>query len=184
MKGGEIMWRRNASIATWALALCCLTALFLRADDPTNAAPTAQPTADSRAVMASSLKWQTGTITLKDGLAKINLTDGERTRTAAAALVCIWMMSSPAYATDWWLYMASVDKCIAAAPVANALGDFAASPEALIKQYRSQGLHPTQHRIDEGKVVAVDAGDGSGQTMFFSSSNGCEIFKLLNKSRN
>jgi hypothetical protein len=115
---------------------------------------------------------------------KIDLTDGERTRAAAAALVFVWMMSSPAYATDWWLYMASVDKCIQAAPVAKALGAFAASPEALIKQYRSEGLHPTQHRIDEGKVVAVDAGDGSGQTMFFSSSNGCEGFKLLNKSLN
>jgi uncharacterized membrane-anchored protein len=41
----------------------------LRADDP---AP-AQPSADTLAAVASSLKWQTGAITLKDGLAKINL---------------------------------------------------------------------------------------------------------------
>jgi uncharacterized membrane-anchored protein len=62
--------------AVWTFALCLLTALFLRADDPTNAAP--QPSADAKAVIVSNLKWQTGTITLKDGLAKINLTDDFR----------------------------------------------------------------------------------------------------------
>ena len=56
------------------MALCLLTGLLLRAEEPT---PT-RPSADTRAVIASSLKWQTGTITLKDGLAKINLTDDFR----------------------------------------------------------------------------------------------------------
>jgi uncharacterized membrane-anchored protein len=65
------MLKKTASISSWAFVLCLFTALFLRADDP---AP-AKPSADSRAAIASSLKWQTGTITLKDGLAKINLTD-------------------------------------------------------------------------------------------------------------
>jgi uncharacterized membrane-anchored protein len=66
------MWTKNVSmVVTWALALCFFSGLVLRADDPT--AP-AQPTQDQLATMASSLKWQSGTITLKDGLAKINLT--------------------------------------------------------------------------------------------------------------
>jgi uncharacterized membrane-anchored protein len=56
------------------IILCLLTGLLLRADDPTPA----KPTADTLAAMASSLKWQTGAITLKDGLAKINLTDDFR----------------------------------------------------------------------------------------------------------
>lgn len=47
---------------------------MVRADDPT---PTS-PSPDALAAMAASLKWQTGTISLKDGLAKINLTDGFR----------------------------------------------------------------------------------------------------------
>src|ERR1035441_10472262 len=61
---------KNARMGTWALALGLLTGLFLRADDPTPV----PPSADTMAAMESSLKWQTGTITLKDGLAKINLT--------------------------------------------------------------------------------------------------------------
>lgn len=56
-------------------ALCFLTALHLWSDDPT---PATKPTADSLAAIASSLKWQTGTVTLRDGLAKINLTDNFR----------------------------------------------------------------------------------------------------------
>jgi uncharacterized membrane-anchored protein len=62
--------------AVWTILLCLFSALFLRADDP--ATPPAKLSADDRAAMASSLKWQTGTITLKDGLAKINLTDDFR----------------------------------------------------------------------------------------------------------
>jgi len=54
--------------------LVFLTGLLLRADDPTPS----RPSADTLAALASSLKWQTGTITLKDGLAKINLTDDFR----------------------------------------------------------------------------------------------------------
>jgi len=54
-------------------ALCLFTGLFLRAEDP---AP--KPSADTDAAIAASLKWQTGTITLKDGLAKIVLNDGFR----------------------------------------------------------------------------------------------------------
>ena len=57
------------------MALCLLTSLLVRADDPT---PPPRPSADSLAALDSSLKWQTGTITLKDGLAKINLTDDFR----------------------------------------------------------------------------------------------------------
>lgn len=47
---------------------------MVRADDP----PPAPPSRDTLAAMAASLKWQTGTISLKDGLAKINLTDNFR----------------------------------------------------------------------------------------------------------
>src|ERR1039458_5811020 len=65
---------KNARAGTWAMALCLLTGLLLRAADPTPP----RPSADTLAVMESSLKWQTGTITLKDGLAKINLTDDFR----------------------------------------------------------------------------------------------------------
>src|SRR5260221_11879931 len=67
------MRMKNATLM--ALALCLGTGLHLRAEpDPTPA----KPTPDSMAAIASSLKWQTGTITLKDGLAKINLTDDFR----------------------------------------------------------------------------------------------------------
>jgi uncharacterized membrane-anchored protein len=69
------MLRKYFSFAAYLMALCLLTASFLRADDP--AAPP-HPTQDQIDKMASSLKWQTGTITLKDGLAKINLTDDFR----------------------------------------------------------------------------------------------------------
>ena len=68
------MSTKNASMATWAWALLLFTGLLVRADDPTPA----KPSADSLAAMASSLKWQTGSITLKDGLAKINLSDNFR----------------------------------------------------------------------------------------------------------
>jgi uncharacterized membrane-anchored protein len=54
--------------------LSLLTGLLLRADDPVPS----HPSDDTLAAIASSLKWQTGTITLKDGLAKINLTDDFR----------------------------------------------------------------------------------------------------------
>src|SRR5271170_5760577 len=68
------MFVKPAFFTSSTLALCLLTGLFLRADNP---APT-RPSADTLAAIASSLKWQTGTITLKDGLAKINLTDDFR----------------------------------------------------------------------------------------------------------
>jgi uncharacterized membrane-anchored protein len=64
----------NFRLSAWAMMLCLLTGLVLRADDPVPS----RPSADMLAAMASSLKWQTGTITLKDGLAKINLTDDFR----------------------------------------------------------------------------------------------------------
>jgi uncharacterized membrane-anchored protein len=56
----------------WIFLFLFAATFLLRADpDP---AP-AKPTRDSLAAIASTLKWQTGTITLKDDLAKINLTD-------------------------------------------------------------------------------------------------------------
>ncbi len=54
------------------IALCLFAAVAVRADD----AP--KPTKDQLAQMAQSLQWQTGTVTLKDGLAKINLSDDFR----------------------------------------------------------------------------------------------------------
>ena len=69
------MFTKNASIGIAACALCFFASLLLRADP----APTPdKATGDNAAAIASSLKWQTGTITLKDGLAKINLTDDFR----------------------------------------------------------------------------------------------------------
>jgi uncharacterized membrane-anchored protein len=71
------MTKKRIIPVKYFLALLSLAALLLspqlpaRADDP---APTTRPTADEMRTMESSLKWQTGTITLKDGLAKINLT--------------------------------------------------------------------------------------------------------------
>jgi uncharacterized membrane-anchored protein len=58
-------------IPMWALALALLTGLVLRADDDA-APPKLSP--DAKATIAAGLKWQTGMITLKDGLAKINIT--------------------------------------------------------------------------------------------------------------
>jgi uncharacterized membrane-anchored protein len=65
------MFVRRTVILSVVLGL--FTALFLRADDPP-----AQPSMESLEAIASTLKWQTGTITLKDGLAKITLTDDFR----------------------------------------------------------------------------------------------------------
>ena len=53
-----------------ALALGLLATSGLRADDATRP----HLSEDQRATLAASLKWQTGSITLKDGLAKLNLT--------------------------------------------------------------------------------------------------------------
>jgi uncharacterized membrane-anchored protein len=64
----------NSFFSLWALALCLLSGPILRADEPTPP----KPSGDSRAAIAASLQWQTGTITLKDGLAKINLSDDFR----------------------------------------------------------------------------------------------------------
>jgi uncharacterized membrane-anchored protein len=61
--------RLTAFAAALSLAL---TAAALHAD------PLPRPSADQMATIASSLKWQTGSISLRDGLAKINLTDGFR----------------------------------------------------------------------------------------------------------
>jgi uncharacterized membrane-anchored protein len=69
-----LMFVKFVPLTAWTLALCLFAGPLLRADDPTPA----QPSADTQAAMASSLKWQSGTITLKDGLAKINLTDNFR----------------------------------------------------------------------------------------------------------
>ena len=63
-----------AAMAVLAGAFGLAGMASLRADP----APAAKPDADALAAMASSLKWQTGTITLKDGLATINLTDDFR----------------------------------------------------------------------------------------------------------
>jgi uncharacterized membrane-anchored protein len=64
----------NRVFSTVGAIMLGLTAtLVLRADDPP-----APPSKDAAAAIASSLKWQTGSITVKDGLAKINLTDGFR----------------------------------------------------------------------------------------------------------
>jgi len=54
------------------LGLCLFSGLLLRAD------PETKPTSDSLAAIAASLKWQTGMVTLKNGLAKITLTDDFR----------------------------------------------------------------------------------------------------------
>jgi len=66
------MLTKHGTTAALSLALGLFTGLLLPAD------PYTKPSADSLAAMASSLTWQTGTITLKDGLAKINLTDDFR----------------------------------------------------------------------------------------------------------
>jgi hypothetical protein len=68
------MWTRKIPIATWVIAFCLFTGLLARADD--SAPP--RPSADALAAIVASLKWQTGTITIKDGLAKFNLTDDFR----------------------------------------------------------------------------------------------------------
>jgi len=68
------MRTKHVSLGVFALVLCLLSALQLRADDATR--PHLSP--DAMATIASSLKWQTGTITLKNGLAKINLSDNFR----------------------------------------------------------------------------------------------------------
>lgn len=61
-----IMW-------AWGAAFCLVAGLSLRAEPDTT-----KPTEDSLAVVASSLKWQTGTVTLKNGLAKINISENFR----------------------------------------------------------------------------------------------------------
>jgi uncharacterized membrane-anchored protein len=65
------MINHRSIVLTAVLGL--FAALFLRADD---GAP--KLSADQRATIASELKWQTGTIDLKNGLAKIKLTDNFR----------------------------------------------------------------------------------------------------------
>ena len=64
------------------LAALCLfaTAAFVRADD--NAVHLSR---EQKETLVSTLQWQTGTITLKDGLAKINLNNGFRFLGAADA---------------------------------------------------------------------------------------------------
>jgi uncharacterized membrane-anchored protein len=65
------MSRTRASAWAWLPVLCFSATLLLRADDPT---PPPRPSSDMLAAVDSSLKWQTGKITIKDGLAQINLT--------------------------------------------------------------------------------------------------------------
>jgi uncharacterized membrane-anchored protein len=62
---------KSFSLLTWALLISFFAMHVSRADD--DSAPQ-RPSKEQIEAMASSLKWQTGTITLKDGLAKINLT--------------------------------------------------------------------------------------------------------------
>ena len=64
----------NVTRGLTSLILCLLATLVLRADDPTPP----KSDADSAAALAAGLKWQTGAIDIKDGLAKINLTDDFR----------------------------------------------------------------------------------------------------------
>src|ERR1700677_2182078 len=66
------MSHRSAVFALATLALCLFTGPVLRADDDA-AAP--KLTKDQVAQIDSSLQWQTGTIDIKNGLAKIVLTD-------------------------------------------------------------------------------------------------------------
>ena len=61
---------RTNSIVTWAAVVCLFAGAMLRADDT----PPGRPSPDQLAAIVSSLKWQTGPISIKDGLAKINLT--------------------------------------------------------------------------------------------------------------
>jgi len=63
---------RPLTAALRLIALCLFATLAARADN------TPPPSQDQLALMAQSLKWQTGTITLKEGLAKINLSDDFR----------------------------------------------------------------------------------------------------------
>ncbi len=69
------METKSASFVASIFALCLLTGVALRADDPT---PPPRPSLDTIAAMATTLKWQTGTVTLQDGLAKIDLTNDFR----------------------------------------------------------------------------------------------------------
>ena len=62
------MVTNHGTHAVWIVVFSLFTGLLLRAD------PDAKPSADSLAAIASSLKWQTGTVTIKDALAKIDLT--------------------------------------------------------------------------------------------------------------
>jgi uncharacterized membrane-anchored protein len=64
---------RILHLFVWALALCFLTSLDVRADDPPP-----KLSADARAALVAGLKWKTGAVTLKNGLAKLNLTDNFR----------------------------------------------------------------------------------------------------------
>jgi uncharacterized membrane-anchored protein len=61
-------------ISFFAVAVCFIAAANLFADDP----PPHRMSADDMAAEASALKYQTGTISLKDGLATINLKPGYR----------------------------------------------------------------------------------------------------------
>ena len=63
---------KNRAMGSWSVVFCLLTGLLLHAD------PDPKPSADALATTASSLKWQTQLVTLKDGLAKINLNDNFR----------------------------------------------------------------------------------------------------------
>ncbi len=65
---------KTVSIFLGVLALLLFTGPILRADD---SAP-AKPSREQIAAMVSSLKWQTGSVSVKDGLAKINLTPAYR----------------------------------------------------------------------------------------------------------
>src|ERR1700761_5723696 len=55
-------------MAAWGVILALLAPLVLRADSEP------APSRETMETLASSLQWQTGTITLRNGLAKLNLT--------------------------------------------------------------------------------------------------------------
>ena len=73
------------------VALCLFALLAARADDAS-----AHLSKDQIVSLVSALKWQTGTITLKDGLAKINLSDACLEQRCPPYRLAIQSLRSPA----------------------------------------------------------------------------------------
>ena len=96
-----------------------------------------------------------------------------------ALLLLLASTATPAHATDWLIWMERTRMCLPAASVAKAYGlPYIESPDALTAQYRSKGLRPMQSQDPDGNVL-VDAGDGTRATLFFSSLEACEAYKLF-----